>query len=463
MIGDACKAGQRMPIQHGLWLKRRAAVVAAVTCGSVTWLWQESPSLNLDPRSNRIHLGSIIPERRIFSLLNLVLRPFQSWLVPIDVASLMSAAQSWLGEELHDVGDMFDWKALNKVCVFLEERSSPVNRFFARLVLTRAIATHLRLTQLLKDYPEILQERIDRPLILTGPPRSGTTFFHKSLSEAHGDASDIRFLRLWEVAAGPIELNPRYPHRRAYARLQVACARMFFRTFLMHMHEWENLDDAEEESQWLLSSFGGITFAFYDEQFRYTLHDPHSAALRARLLRVFIQVAQWRDGHSYRWVLKSPEYVYMLDNVFEEFPSAKVVLLQRNPQEQLRSTVAFAQAFIATAGLTSGVAECRNNALTIACMGHRRIVDASTRYGHRATVVEGGQGTNGTIDALEHVSAFAGFPLTRSNAAAAVLAQWSRREQRPSFSYDLLQYGLTDEQLAIQAEGCVHPAMASSP
>lgn len=444
---------------------RRAAVATAIAASSAAWLLRESPSLEFDSSSGLTRLGASIPERRIVTLINFVFWPIRHWLVPLDASAMIKGAQGYVGEELEDLGELFDWEAFNRVVDVLNEKQAPIGRYMARIALQRAIATHLRLTQLLKDNPQILEERIDRPLILTGPARSGTTFFHKALSlAAHHGSNETRYLRLWEVSAGagPFELDPRRPDRRRFAGVILRSARLFCKR-LLSLHEWEDLDDPEEETQWIMSSFSGTSWAFWSENLSDRLNDPTRGALRSRILRVFMQVIQWQEGRQYRWVLKSPEHLHALDSILEELPSAKIVLLTRNPAKQMASVMFFAQALVAGVGMHAGVAETRDNALFIACTAQRKLAEETVRLGRRAILVEGGLGVNGTIEAVERVSSFAELPLDMAEATAAVMTEWSKRQQRRSFTYALHEFGLTSEQLAAEAARCSHLASTATP
>jgi Sulfotransferase family len=81
--------------------------------------------------------------------------------------------------------------------------------------LVRYASNRLLIEDALRGHPEILEERIERPVIVTGLPRSGTTHLVNLL------ASDDRFhsLPLWESyeplplpgeAAGADGIDPRY-------------------------------------------------------------------------------------------------------------------------------------------------------------------------------------------------------------------------------------------------------------
>ena len=86
---------------------------------------------------------------------------------------------------LDDFGDPYFRDGLD---VLLSSLARDVNlTFIGRMMLRRAILTaldqRLRLVDLGKREPERLREAIPPPLIVTGLPRSGTTYFHRLLAE----------------------------------------------------------------------------------------------------------------------------------------------------------------------------------------------------------------------------------------------------------------------------------------
>jgi hypothetical protein len=64
-----------------------------------------------------------------------------------------------------------------------EANLSPLGHAMTRQLLVGLLATRLRLAQLLREHPEIREERIEAPIVILGLPRTGTTHLHNLLSE----------------------------------------------------------------------------------------------------------------------------------------------------------------------------------------------------------------------------------------------------------------------------------------
>jgi hypothetical protein len=54
-------------------------------------------------------------------------------------------------------------------------------------------APRLRLAQLLREHPEIREERIEAPIVILGLPRTGTTHLHNLLGEVPSLRTRLRF------------------------------------------------------------------------------------------------------------------------------------------------------------------------------------------------------------------------------------------------------------------------------
>ena len=77
-----------------------------------------------------------------------------------------------------------------------EANLSLLGRIIAKSDLVRTLENRLNFVALLKQQPEIEEQRIERPIFVVGPPRSGTTIFHDLLVMD----PDNRVPLTWETA-----------------------------------------------------------------------------------------------------------------------------------------------------------------------------------------------------------------------------------------------------------------------
>ena len=105
-------------------------------------------------------------------------------LVPLDAKELEGSAEASLGAgSSGDFGDP-GWRERFRALVDTVD-SAPyhaVGRLITRQELLRALRTRLLLARTLTDHPEIPDQQITAPLVVTGPARSGTSILYELLS-----------------------------------------------------------------------------------------------------------------------------------------------------------------------------------------------------------------------------------------------------------------------------------------
>jgi hypothetical protein len=195
--------------------------------------------------------------------------------------------------------------------------------------LKRYLIQRSRLEALYDEHPEIEEIEIERPLIIAGLPRSGTTH----LLNLVGADSRLRALRRWE------SLEP-IPSRAArlgeipddrFANGQTALDQIELVIPLMtNMYDVPN-DGIHEEVELqhlclssLLMAAGQPLTAWMEGYFAEDQR-PHYAFLK-RALKA-LQFLRPKE----RWVLKSPQHLAWIPALVETFPDATIVCTHRDP------------------------------------------------------------------------------------------------------------------------------------
>jgi hypothetical protein len=202
----------------------------------------------------------------------------------------------------------------------------------------RHAVNRLRIHDLLRRHPEILDVEITAPVIVIGLPRSGTTHLVNLL------AADTRFrsLPLWESyepvpdpdePAGPDGVDPRWTRcRQAWEAMQAGAP------FVAAMHPMAP-DHVHEENELMAPDFSNYNLEWVARapQWRdhYLAHDqsPHYAYMKRVL-----QVLQWYRPRE-RWVLKSPQHLEQIGPLLSTFPDATIVVTHRDPVAVVQSTI----------------------------------------------------------------------------------------------------------------------------
>jgi len=216
---------------------------------------------------------------------------------------------------------------------------TPFHRFVLQGYLVRYASNRLLIGATLARHPEILDEPIDRPIVVTGLPRSGTTHLVNLL------AADTRLhsLPLWE-SYEPVPLPGQQPAAGGvdprYQRCAKAWAGMQHVTPLLAAMHPMHPDHIHEELELMGPDFASYNFEWLSYSPRWRDHyfasdqRPHYAYLK-NVLRLL----QWRRGERKRWVLKCPQHLEQLPALLDVFPDATVIFTHRDPVSVIQSTV----------------------------------------------------------------------------------------------------------------------------
>lgn len=254
--------------------------------------------------------------------------------VPLDETSMLDAARATTG--LDDFGDDGWREGFSRFVRALNEEAQLhlLGRIMARNEIVRSLVNRLEITATLHEHPEITEERIDAPVLVTGTGRSGTSILHELLAQdpAH------RVARTWEL------LHPCPPPARAAYEHdpRIARADAEYRFWHEVVPEYESMhenggdvpnedplaDMLEFSSSHLMGSYHVPSYT------RWFVRRDTGPVFRAH--RRFLQLLQWKCRGD-RWVLKSPGYLTALPAFFAEYPDAYVVVTHRDPLKVLPS------------------------------------------------------------------------------------------------------------------------------
>ncbi len=210
------------------------------------------------------------------------------------------------------------------------------NTLRARMV--RLLRNRLSLTDLLKRHPEITSIPIERPLIVVGMPRSGTTHLVNLI------ACDRRrrSLPYWESrepipapggGPGPDGVDPRYTRAKAEHEATLASVPL---TAAMHDRYPEAIEEEVELQDLDLASYVLEWHARVPDWRDYYLGLDQRA--HYRYMRKVLQALTFLRGPR-TWVLKSPQHSEQLGPLTATFPDACVAFTHRDPAAVIRSAI----------------------------------------------------------------------------------------------------------------------------
>ena len=279
-------------------------------------------------------LSSNIPLPFPYGLINSIGKLLLSAKIPIaqlDADLLHNAAIKQVN--LTDFGDPYYREGLAQL---LESFRKDANlNFLGRLRLHELIidylASRLQMTDIRKRSPDIFNQPLIPPIIVTGMPRSGTTLLHRLL------ASDPvnRGIPLWALIKPFLRDKKEIDHyrNRLTKRLNIAQtiapeldAKHLIRT------------DEPEECLWALGiTFTSIVFSVIVPAYSYV--DWYLTQDRVKKYKEYHWILQLYQSNepTRRLALKAPEHVSSLSELLQSIPNALIVQMHRDPVQCINS------------------------------------------------------------------------------------------------------------------------------
>jgi len=195
-------------------------------------------------------------------------------------------------------------------------------------MLTASLENRLRVVDWITHHPEVTGEVIERPLVVIGMFRAGTTLLSRLLDQDPGN----RALLMWE--AGDSVPPPTSSDHRIGPRVDAVHAGNAMLAEINPMIEvvhHEQADEATECVTVMAQDFKSLTYEAitnvpgYDE---WLLGVDQRSAYEYH--RSVLQVLQ-SGGVRGRWTLKSPHHAIALEHLTAVYPDARLVLLHRDP------------------------------------------------------------------------------------------------------------------------------------
>lgn len=201
--------------------------------------------------------------------------------------------------------------------------------------MVRFAATRLRVEDLLRRHPEILDHPIETPVVVAGLPRSGTTYLLQVLAADRR----VRSLPYWEAIRPVAEpfVKDGVDTRHALAAEQWVQQDAVM-PYIKLIHEFTP-DHISEDVELQCIDFGSyyLDWMAMAPGWRdyYFAHD-HTPIYR--YVRKMLQVLSWQRGPD-RWVTKCPQHMEQLLSVHAALPGSTLAINHRDPVASIQSAI----------------------------------------------------------------------------------------------------------------------------
>lgn len=374
-----------------------------------------------------------------------------------DPDALLAEARRRTG--LDDFGDPLFREPMERLLFSLEHeaRLTDAGRAAQRERVIGSLVTRLSAEALIAAHPEIEGEKLDAPLVIVGPTRSGTTRLHRMLS-----VDPRHFTVLWWENRSPVPKlgtdwrrdDPRIAEAREEVRQVLAAAPQ-----MKAIHPWDPMGPDEDA---LLCEH-----AFYSYVPESSVHVPsyrdwmqdQDVTPAYRFLARMLRVLQWqkceRGERGLRWVLKTPQHLGFIEPFCRVFPDARIVQTHRDPLSAVPSA----------ASMYSTLWQITSDEVDLAAVGRqcrdRLELDLSRFLAFRAAQPADrvfdlwfDDMERDSIAPIERLYAWLGTPFLAETRAD--LERWlvdNAREKRPPHRYTFETFGLSRDDLLARFAG----------
>jgi len=254
--------------------------------------------------------------------------------IRLDADELLDEASTRTG--LSDFGDAAFQEPYRIFVRALDEEAQlhTLGRLIARSDLVNWLENRLGLTSFRKRHPEIAAEAVERPIFITGLPRTGTSILHELLAQDPEQRAPLH----WEVRhpcpppdAAEAESDPRIERAERqvqlwnqivpeYAAMHELGARLPVECIQITAHEFR--------SEELMGRHQVPSYAAW-----YASCDLVPAYRFHRALLQHLSFGRRPE----RWVLKAPSHLAALRPLLAVYPDARIVVTHRDPLHILPS------------------------------------------------------------------------------------------------------------------------------
>lgn len=227
---------------------------------------------------------------------------------------------------LSDFGDPYFNEGL-EILIEDANKSSNLNnlgRVLLKSAIVHNLSNRLLFCDALKKHEGNAVSRVNAPVIITGLPRSGTTYLHRLMIQDERNYG----IPLWEMLR-PVNAIGKKDQRRLKARIEMAASN-FIRGSINHIHYTSYTEP--EECVYLF----GVTFHALLFWIQFPLHQYAEWYIRQD------RQSKYRDYFGYlrilqaehpgrRLIMKSPEHLGSVQEIRNIIPEARIIEIHRDP------------------------------------------------------------------------------------------------------------------------------------
>lgn len=208
-----------------------------------------------------------------------------------------------------------------------------LGRSAVKFEIRRSLHNLLEFERRERESPALLTRPIERPIFITGMPRSGSTFLHRLLVRDTAVAAPLSWRLVHPHPSAGGRLGETFDRAKVQAQFYLM---RFLAPELNSLHEVA-AGEPEECTDITAQVFQSPR---YDSVYRVPSYQSwlqrHGHVEAYRFHRRFLQHLD-AQAPGRRWILKSPDHVFALDDIKVVYPDSQWVFIHRDPVAVLAS------------------------------------------------------------------------------------------------------------------------------
>jgi Sulfotransferase family len=302
----------------------------------------------------------------------------------------------------------------------------------------RCLRNLLQLDEIEAVCPSVLSRPIQAPVFITGMPRSGTTFLHRLILQDQGIAAPLLFQLVYPYASRNSRIGTAL--RKMWVRLQLGL-------FYMIAPELNTLHPIAVDAPEECTDIHAQVFQSLRFDTLYRVPSYNQWLLQCGFLdayRFHRRFLQHLDAQlpGRRWVLKSPDHLFALDDIRKVYPDARLVFVHRDPASVLASVAKLTEILRRPFARRVDRREIGRQVVASWQDGSERMRRVS-ESGQSVLHLHYRQIVSSPLDAVRAVYRHCGMELTEDTEAR--MRMWLRigtNARRPGRNYNLAEFGL---------------------
>ncbi len=218
-----------------------------------------------------------------------------------------------------------------------EARLNPFGSLAVKRLVERNLYQRFMIENYLSHNPDSLTRPIESPVFIIGMPRTGTTILHALL---HSDPA-MRSPLCWEcLLPYPLLENGRHDNNPQLDTIRKEFGQLFKLVPDLLQKHYMAADSPQECLGITALDFNSLQFMaqMYLPSYMDWFYNESDQLSTLRWHKRFLQYLQQSGPQPERWLLKSPVHLMRLQELFEVYPDARIIMTHRHPNKSVPST-----------------------------------------------------------------------------------------------------------------------------